>query len=104
MNERKLTTLSADASNEERLSVIERDGGVIIQDCLAPDLFHQLNAELDHYIETHPPGSRSDEQLWQDFHGQQTIRFCGLAAKSKAFVVITFYPIAARTGPIPPKP
>lgn len=92
MNERKLTTLSADASNEERLSVIKRDGGVIIQDCLAPDLFHRLNHELDHYIETHPPGSRSDEQLWQTFHGRQTIRFCGLAAKSLAFVDVLLHP------------
>ncbi len=92
MNDTKLTTVGPDTSKEEYLSVIERDGGVIIENLLEPDVLSRLNAELDSYIATHPAGSRSDEDLWQVFHGQKTIRFCGLAAKSQAFVSVLLHP------------
>ena len=32
------------------------------------------------------PGSKSGMELWETFHGANTIRFCGLAARSRAFV------------------
>ena len=92
MSEVQLTTLANNAKKEEYLSVIKRDGGVIIENVLGPDLLRQLNAELDNYIETHPAGSRSDKELWQVFHGQKTIRFCGLAAKSQAFIDVLLHP------------
>ena len=87
-----LTTVGPDVSAEDYLSVIERDGGVIVENLLEPDLLRRLNTELDGYIATHPPGSRSDEELWQVFHGKKTIRFCGLAAKSPAFIEVLLHP------------
>lgn len=92
MGKTKLTTLEFGASKEAYLSVIERDGGVIVEDLLDPELLSQLNTELDGYIATYPAGSRSEEELWKIFHGQKTIRFCGLAAKSKAFIDVLLHP------------
>ena len=92
MSKVTLTTVGPDVSVEAYLSAVERDGGVIIENLLEPDLLRRLNTELDGYIATHPPGSRSDEELWQVFHGQKTIRFCGLAAKSKAFIEVLLHP------------
>ena len=94
MSKVTLTTVGPDVSAEAYLSAVERDGGVIIENLLEPDLLRRLNTELDGYIATHPPGSRSDEELWQVFHGQKTIRFCGLAAKSKAFIEVLLHPRA----------
>jgi len=64
-----------------------------VKHLLEPDLLGRLNAELDGDIATHPPGSRSDSELWQVFHGQKTIRFCGLAAKSDAFIEVLLHPV-----------
>ena len=92
MNEVRLTTVGNDASWEELLHAIERDGGVIVKNILDTDLVSQLNRELDNDIETHPAGSRSGKELWQVFHGQRTIRFCGLAAKSQSFIDVLLHP------------
>ncbi len=80
MGKAKLTTLGPGESKETWLSVIERDGGVIVRDLLEPGLLDQLNTELEAYIAAYPPGSRSDEELWKLFHGPRTTRFCGLSA------------------------
>ena len=93
MSKATLTSLGPDADRQAYLSAIERDGGVIVKNLLEPDLLGRLNAELDGYIATHPPGSRSDSELWQVFHGQKTIRFCGLAAKSPAFIEVLLHPV-----------
>ena len=92
MGDVQLTTLGNDATQESFLASIERDGGVIIENILDSDLVSQLNAELDSHIDTHPTGSRSEKELWQVFHGKKTIRFCGLAAKSRAFIDVLLHP------------
>lgn len=87
-----LTHVGPDTSVQDWLAVVERDGGVIIDQCIAPDLVARLNAELDAWIANHPAGSRSDEEFWQVFHGKRTIRFCGLTSKAESFLEVLLHP------------
>lgn len=66
--------------------IIDRDGGVIVEGLLSPEVVERLNRDLDEVIEATRPGSRSDIPAWEEFHGSNTKRFCGLAAKSRTWV------------------
>lgn len=46
MNTRKLSTLSNDASIDQVVEVIKRDGGVIISDFVSPTVLKSLANEL----------------------------------------------------------
>jgi len=82
----KLSTISANSNPDGILAVIDRDGGVILEDFLAPSILKGLNEELANFIANCVPGSKAKERHWIEFHGSRTRRFCGLAAKSKAFI------------------
>ncbi len=88
----QLTRLGADTPVSEILAVIERDGGVIVHNFLEPDLMKRLNSELDSQLDATPPGSRSEKQLWQVFHGRNTKRICGLTARCPSFVEVLTHP------------
>ncbi len=81
-----LVTLTPDTPIEKALPIIEADGGVIIRDFLSPDLLRRLQAELRTFVDDAAPGSKEQSEGWKLFHGPRTKRFCGLAAKSSAFV------------------
>ena len=87
-----LSTLSADTPIEHIVAIIERDGGVIVADFLTSEMLFRLNTELNSYVEACSPGSRSERRLWKRFHGHNTKRFCGLAAKSETFVTLLLHP------------
>ncbi len=87
-----LVTLSPEASLRQIVAVIEADGGVIIRDFLPPDLLQRLQYELRPFVEESAPGSKESNPLWNVFHGPRTKRFCGLAAKSPAFVELMLNP------------
>ena len=82
----ELTTLGSDAPIDDVLAALHRDGGVIVRDMLTDDGRRAIVAELASGLEAVAPGSRSGMELWEAFHGANTIRFCGLAARSRAFV------------------
>jgi ectoine hydroxylase-related dioxygenase (phytanoyl-CoA dioxygenase family) len=88
----KLVTLAPDAPIEDALKLVESDGGVIIRDFLSRDLLGRLRTELHPFVEAGTPGSKESDQLWNVFHGARTKRFCGLAAKSRAFVELLMNP------------
>jgi len=94
----ELTTLASAASQAELIEVIERDGGVIVRDLIPPDTLARLNADLDGFVEACEPGSRDPGPIWQVFHGRNTKRFCGLAAKSKAFLDVLLDPTLEAYG------
>ena len=81
-----MTLQTVEADLAAATAAIESDGAVIVRDLVAPDAVKQLNADLDEAIEATAPGSRSGIRKWEDFHGANTIRFCGLAARSRTFV------------------
>ena len=88
----ELVTLDAGAATSQIMAIVERDGGVILRGLLDGDLLGRLNAELDPHLEACAPGSRSEEPLWQVFHGRNTKRLCGLAARCPAFTEVLTHP------------
>ena len=88
-----LTTVSRNRPFDEILSIIERDGGVIVEDMIDPETLRRLNAELDESISSTAPGSRTDDRLWEIFHGQRTVRFTRIAARSQSFVELLVHPL-----------
>ena len=82
----KLTTLDRETSVDDLLDALHRDGGVIVRDLLTDDQRRAIVDDLAPSLEATVPGSRSGLEQWELFHGSQTIRFCGLAARSRAFV------------------
>ena len=70
----------------EVLAALDRDGGVIVENLLGSDPAREILADLaDGYGRT-TAGSRSGSEVWETFHGHNTVRFTGLAARSRAFV------------------
>lgn len=68
------------------LDALATDGGVIVEDMLGAAGTETIRAELQDGFDQTEPGSKSGQELWDVFHGRQTIRFTGLAARSQAFV------------------
>ena len=65
-------------------AAFDRDGGVIVEYFVAPDLLDRLNDDFAPMIEAHRAGSTT-EGFWTHFHGDQTKRVTGLAARSAAW-------------------
>jgi hypothetical protein len=66
-------------------AAFERDGGLIVENFVKPELLARLQAEVAPLITKHPPGSTT-EGMWTEFHGEQTKRVTGLPAHSPAWV------------------
>jgi ectoine hydroxylase-related dioxygenase (phytanoyl-CoA dioxygenase family) len=68
------------------LTELNTAGGVIVTDMLGAEGAERIKAELNDEYRRTEPGSKSGMEVWDTFHGRQTIRFTGLAARSDAFV------------------
>ena len=66
-------------------AAFDRDGGLIVEDFIAPDLLARLQQDFAPHISSKAPGSTT-EGLWTVFHGEQTKRITGLPAMSPAWV------------------
>lgn len=86
----ELQTLRAGSDHQtilpQVLEALAGDGGVIVEDMLGPAGAEAIRTELQDGFENTEPGSKSGQELWDVFHGRQTVRFTGLAARSQAFV------------------
>ena len=82
----ELQVFDRDAPLAGILAALDADGGVIVRDLLSEDVRRAIVAELADDLEAFAPGSKSGMDLWEAFHGRNTVRFCGLAARSRAFV------------------
>jgi ectoine hydroxylase-related dioxygenase (phytanoyl-CoA dioxygenase family) len=69
-----LQTLAADASVEAILAAIDKDGAVIIEDLMGPELADQIHEETKSYIDATPQGA--------GFTGEHTTRTGALAVRS----------------------
>jgi len=65
--------------------IIDRDGAVIVEEFIAPDLLGRLADEFAPLVNAHRAGSAT-EGFWTEFHGEQTKRVTGLASRSPAWV------------------
>ena len=82
----ELQVLERDAPLADVMAAYDADGGVIVRDLLSDDARLALVDDLSAGLEDIAPGSKSGMDLWETFHGRNTVRFCGLAARSRAFV------------------
>jgi len=81
------------APSTQICDILERDGAVIIEDILNPELLAQLNADLDRHVAAVAPGLRNPTmQEMIEFYGESTIRIDGLPAKSDSFVEVMLLP------------
>jgi len=80
-----LTTLPKDASVDDVLEVLDRDGGVIVADVIPEPVMDQIWSELSPYLEATPHGDG-------DFVGFQTRRTSSLLAKSPACAALVTEP------------
>lgn len=67
-------------------AAIDEVGAVIVTDLFDRALIDRLNDDLEPWLALTPPGSRSGDPEWERFHGRNTIRVNGIAAKTAAFV------------------
>lgn len=75
------------AEDRQRVfSAVDRDGAVVVEGFLDDEVVSRLNADIDHAVGSTAPGSRAAGAVHRDFHGANTKRFCGLAAKSATWV------------------
>ena len=82
----ELQVLERDAPLADVMAAYDADGGVIVRDLLSDDARWAIVDDLSAGLEDTAPGSKSGMDLWETFHGRNTVRFCGLAARSRAFV------------------
>ena len=82
----ELQVLERDAPLADVMAAYDADGGVIVRDLLSDDARLAIVDDLSAGLEDTSPGSKSGMDLWETFHGRNTVRFCGLAARSRAFV------------------
>jgi hypothetical protein len=80
-------------------NTLDRDGGVIVDDFIAPELLDQLCQELMPFVDRHDHGaSKDDLEFWQNFHGTMTKRITGLCEKSAAWVTLLCDPTYQELG------
>ncbi len=82
----ELQVLERDAPLADVMAAYDADGGVIVRDLLSDDARRAIVDDFSAGLEDTAPGSKSGMDLWETFHGRNTVRFCGLAARSRAFV------------------
>ena len=81
-----LPTLPAGTTVADIDAAIDEVGAVIVADAFDPALIDRLHADLAPWYASTAPGSRSGDPEWELFHGRNTVRINGLAAKSSTFV------------------
>jgi len=83
-----LVRLPADAPADAIVAAVERDGAVIVEGFVAPDLLGRLQAELLPLVAARPLGAwkhPKDDAAGGSFAGRATKRIGGIVAKSRAF-------------------
>lgn len=86
-----LPTLPAGTSPADIDAAIDEFGGVIVADVVPADVRARLDTDLAPCLDDTAPGSRSGDPEWEMFHGRNTLRLNGLAAKSSTFVDICLH-------------
>ena len=79
-----LERLPSDSDPDKIADLLRRDGGLIIEELVEPEVVARLDAELAPFVEARRPGFKTEFD--GSFYGSQTTRIQGLAAKSPTFV------------------
>lgn len=94
MTDPQIERLGPDASTATMIEAIDRDGVVMVENALPPELLAALNAEFDGLIRDARPGTPNHLEWLKDFMGHKTVRIDGLPGKSKAFIDLVQHPLA----------
>jgi ectoine hydroxylase-related dioxygenase (phytanoyl-CoA dioxygenase family) len=86
MTTRTLPTLGPTATPTDVSAAIDEAGAVIVEDLFDAALVGRLRQDLAPWIDRTPAGSRSGDPEWERFHGRNTVRVNGIAAKTSTFV------------------
>ncbi|WP_194791497.1 phytanoyl-CoA dioxygenase family protein [Pseudomonas sp. UFMG81] len=92
MDTRELSTVGSDASVEQVVEIIRRDGGVIISDFVSPATLKALTEELDTYLKATPCG------VDPYFAGTQTRRVARIIGRSGTAVEVALSPLFIDTA------
>ncbi|MCE1117803.1 MULTISPECIES: phytanoyl-CoA dioxygenase family protein [Pseudomonas] len=92
MDTRELSTVGSDASVEQVVEIIRRDGGVIISDFVSPATLKALTEELDTYLKATPCG------VDPYFAGTQTRRVARIIGRSDTAVEVALNPLFIDTA------
>jgi len=89
-----LHRVDCSSSAADIVPILERDGAVIVEKMLAPNLLTRLNHDLDSIVAETPPGVRHPtEDDMVSFYGKATVRADGLPGKSNAFLDVMQHPL-----------
>lgn len=91
-NSSVLPSLRRTATINDICAALDEVGAVIVADLVDGAVVDRLRDDLGPWIARTSPGSRSDDPEWQQFHGANTVRFNGVAAKTSAFVDVCLDP------------
>jgi ectoine hydroxylase-related dioxygenase (phytanoyl-CoA dioxygenase family) len=80
-----LTRLDSGTSAREVGAALARDGAVIVEGLLGPDLLARFNAELDPLVADSPPGRKFLNPALEWFFGKRTRHLTAVAAHSRVF-------------------
>jgi len=87
-----LTHLAGATSVSDVLALLDRDGGVIVDDMIEPATLDTLRHDMEAAASTHRAGTRADATSVVRFWGTTTKRFTRLATRSTAFVDLLLHP------------
>lgn len=79
-----LERIPADVDPKKISDLLDRDGGVIVEDLLDPTTLARIDAELEPHVLRRPPGFR--DGFDDIFYGANTVRIQGLPRKCPSFV------------------
>lgn len=88
-----LVRLAQGAGLRAVLDVLERDGGVIVEEMISDDVLRTLRADMERSAAAMDAGTRADQPAVAWFWGSTTKRFTRLATRSSAFVDLLLHPI-----------
>jgi len=83
-----------DTNPAEVSEILSRDGAVIVEGAVDPNMLAALNDDLDSFVDNLGVGLRNPvNDRMVEFYGASTVRFDGLPAKSSGFVEVLQLPL-----------
>ena len=82
-----LERLSGSSSAEDVHAVLERDGAVIVEDLLSPEVVAAVNADVETAVREADPNADWFNEVMRAFHGPNTKALSGVAGLSPTFAV-----------------
>ena len=82
---REVAHVSPELPVSEVMTIIERDGGVIIDELFTPEQARELDAQVVPLLDKLPFGTRDEVEVLDEFFGARTKRLTNLVADSPMF-------------------